>query len=121
MLRHYNAALTTLCAETNRHAPRPVHVMASLAEIEEYEDATNISWHQLQQFQTIETIGSALTHVRGWLTGMVVDVQERFRILNVYRGTYTTHGLYQKLLQRFPDAVRKRYLGLYRDQVLHSQ
>ena len=121
MLRQYNAAFTTLRAKINWHAPRPVQVMASLAEIEEYEDATNISWHQLQQFQTIETIVSALTHVRGWPTGMVVDVQERFCILNAYRGAYTTRRLYQKLLQWFPDAVRKRYLELYGDQVLHGQ
>ena len=83
--------------------------MAFLAEIEEYEDATTISWHELQQFQTMETIGFALTHVRGWPKGMVVDVQERFCILNTYRGTYTTRGLCQKLLQWFPDAVRKQY------------
>ena len=95
--------------------------MAYLAEIEDYEDATNIPWPQLQQFQAIEIIGSALTHVRGWPTGMVVDVQERFLLLDAYRGTSNTRGLYQKLLQRFPKAVRRRYLGLYGDQVRHGQ
>ena len=52
---------------------------------------------------------------------MVVDVQESYRLLDAYRGTYTTRGLYQKLLQRFPKAVRRRFLGLYRDQVRHGQ
>ena len=52
---------------------------------------------------------------------MVVDVQERLRILNTYRGTHTTRGIYQNPLQRFPDEVRKRYLGLYGDQVLNGQ
>ena len=52
---------------------------------------------------------------------MVVDVRERLHILNAYRGTHTTRGIYQQLLQRFPDRVRKRYLGLYGDQVLNGQ
>ena len=56
MSQQYNAALTTLRAEINWHALRPLNVMASLAETEEYKDATHISCHELQQFQTIGTI-----------------------------------------------------------------
>ena len=52
---------------------------------------------------------------------MVVGVQERFCLLDAYRGNSTTRGLYQKLLQWFPKAVRRRYLGLYGDQVRHGQ
>jgi hypothetical protein len=110
-----------LRAEISRQAPRPLHVMAILAKIEDFEDAINISHHQLQQFNAIEIIGDALIHLRGWPQAMVVDAQERIRILDAYRGNYTTRGLYQKLLQRFPEAVRRRYLGLYGDQVRNGQ
>ena len=39
--------------------------MASLAEIKDFEDATDISWHLLQQFHAKEIIEDALPHVHG--------------------------------------------------------
>ena len=87
--------------------------MASVAEIEEYGDAPNIGWQQFQQLWVVETIGSAISEVQGWPNGMVVDVRERFCLLRAYRGSSTTRGIYQQIMQRFPDDVRRRYLDDY--------
>ena len=84
MLREYNSVLTNLRAELNRQAPRPVQVMELLAAIEDFEDATDIYWEELQHLNTIDIIGDALIHLRGWPPAMVVDVQERLRLLDAY-------------------------------------
>ena len=115
MLREYNSALTRLCAEINRQAPRPVQVMDFLAAIEDFKDATDIPWEELQQLNVIDIIGDAIIHLCGWPPAMVVDVQEQERLLGAFRGNHTTNSLYQQLLRRFPRAVRRRHLGLYGD------
>ena len=84
MSRQYNAVVVNLRAELSRQAPRPLNVMAILATIEGFEDARNISPHQLRQFNVIEIIGDALIHIRGWPQAMVIDAQEKNRILNAY-------------------------------------
>merc|ERR1712086_225551 len=44
---------------------------------------------------------------------MVSDVRERFRLLRAYRGSSTTRGIYQQIMQRFPKEVRRRHLDNY--------
>ena len=76
MLRDYDVALTRLCAKINWQAPHPVEVMELLAAIEGFEDATDISWEDLQQLNVIDIVGDAIIHLCGWPPGMVADVQE---------------------------------------------
>ena len=80
----YNLALTRLRAELNRQAPRPVQVMEFLVAIEDFEDATDIPWEELQQLNAIDIIGDAIIHLRGWPPTMVADVQERERLLGAF-------------------------------------
>ena len=84
MLREYNSALTRLCAEINRQAPRPVQVMDFLAAIEDFEDATDISWEELHQLNAIDFIGDAIIDLREWPAAMVADVQKRVRLLDAF-------------------------------------
>ena len=121
MSREYNAVLSTLFAELSRNAPRPSHVMASMAEIEAYGDAPNIRWQQLQQFEVVETLGTAISVVQGSPNGMVADARERFRLLRAYRGSNTTRGIYQQSMQRFPKEVRRRHLDNYGALIINGQ
>ena len=75
----------------------------------------------MQQFKVVETLGSAISVVQGWPNGMVADARERFRLLRAYRGSNTTRGIYQQIMQRFPKEVRRRHLDNYGALIINGQ
>ena len=85
--------------------------------IEQFGDANELSWQDLQRLNGIGIISDGVIHLRGWPLGMVAYEHEQACLLDAFWGGNVTNGLLQQPLRRFSSCVRNRYLDLYGDLV----